>query len=255
MMSKISVVIQTYNAEKHLERVLESVKGFDEIVLCDMESTDRTTDIAREYGCRIVEFEKKGYTIVEPYRNTAIHMATHDWVLVVDADELVTDELKNYLYEHIAKKDCAEGLYIPRKNFFMGEFMNSLYPDYILRFFKKEQTNWPKQIHSMPKIEGRTEKIPKKKTELAFIHLANDSVKDMVRKTNNYTDHEVERKRNRGTSIIAFFIRPMFRFIKSYIIKGGIADGKPGLIRAMNEAYYQMVLLAKIEEKKRELKK
>ena len=75
MEQKISVVINTYNAEQHLSRVLGAVKDFDEIVICDMESTDSTLDIARQYGCKIVTFEKKDYTIVEPARNFAIQSA------------------------------------------------------------------------------------------------------------------------------------------------------------------------------------
>ena len=97
---KISVVINTYNASKLLAQTLESVKDFDEILVCDMESTDNTLDIAREYGCKIVTFPKKDYTIVEPARDFAIHAASNPWVLVVDADEKVTSELREYLYHY-----------------------------------------------------------------------------------------------------------------------------------------------------------
>ena len=90
----ISVVINTYNAAKQLERTLESVTDFDEIVVCDMESTDHTLDIARGYGCKIVTFERKDYNIVEHARNFAISQASNEWVLVVDADEVVTSEMR-----------------------------------------------------------------------------------------------------------------------------------------------------------------
>ena len=83
---KISVVINTYNAELHLQRVLDAVKDFDEVLVCDMESTDHTLEIARENGCRVVTFPKEGHTIVEPAREFAIHEATNKWVLVIDAD-------------------------------------------------------------------------------------------------------------------------------------------------------------------------
>jgi len=109
---KISVVINTYNAEQHLKEVLESVKEFDEILICDMESTDRTLDIARQYGCRVVTFPKGDAVSAEPARTFAIQSAANHWVFVVDADELVTTELRNYLYQRISKADCPEGLYI-----------------------------------------------------------------------------------------------------------------------------------------------
>ncbi len=127
--SKISVVINTYNAQQHLERVLDAVSSFDEVLVCDMESTDSTLDIARRRGCRIVTFPKEGHTIVEPAREFAIHQAQHKWVLVVDADELVTPELREYLYQQISQPDCPEGIAIPRKNYFMGRFLHSAYPD------------------------------------------------------------------------------------------------------------------------------
>lgn len=143
MENKISVVINTYNAELHLARVLEAVKDFDEILICDMESTDSTLEIAKKYGCKVVTFERKKYNIVEPAREYAIHEAKYPWVLVVDADEIVTPALREYLYQRISSSDCPEGLAIPRKNFFMGCFMRSHYPDYILRFFRQDKTHWP----------------------------------------------------------------------------------------------------------------
>ncbi len=92
---KISVVIQTLNSEKFLERVLQSVKAFDEIVICDMYSTDKTIEIAERYNCKIVFHEKTNYC--EPARNFAIQAASHEWVLVVDSDEIVPDALRKYL--------------------------------------------------------------------------------------------------------------------------------------------------------------
>ena len=112
-----------------MEAVIRSVEGFDEVLICDMESTDGTLDIARRMGCRIITFERKQYSIVEPAREYAIHEAQHEWVLVVDADELVTPELKDYLYRHIQQEGCADGLFIPRKNYFMGRFLRCHYPD------------------------------------------------------------------------------------------------------------------------------
>ena len=246
---KISVVINTYNAEKHLCEVLDSAVQFDEIIVCDMESTDRTLEIAREYGCKTVTFEKKEYNIVEPARDFAISHATHPWVLVVDADEIIPEALREYLYRCIAQPGCPGGIYIPRKNYFMGKFMHCFYPDHILRFFKKEGTVWPPVIHVSPIVQGPLYKIPARRKELAFVHLANDSVADIVRKTNDYTRNELEKKKDKHYGFAAFFYRPFVRFFKAYVLKGGFRDGKAGFIRAMLEGYYQFVMLAKIAEK------
>ena len=243
--NKISVVINTYNAERDLEQVLEAVKDFDEVLICDMESTDATLDIARKYGCKIVTFERKNYNIVEPAREYAIHEAAYEWVLVVDADEVVTPELKAYLYQRIQEADCPDGLYIPRKNYFMGRFMRCHYPDHILRFFRQSKTHWPAIIHCSPEVDGRVEKIPANRMELAFEHLANDSVEAIVSKTNQYTRNELERKKHKHYGTIAFLWRPFFRFFKAYFLKGAVLDGKPGFIKAMLEGYYQFIFLAK----------
>ena len=190
----ISVVINTYNAEQHLRKVLESVEGFDEIVICDMESTDSTLEIAKEYGCKTVCFPKRDYTIVEPARNFAIQQASHEWVLVVDADELVTPALKEYLYNIISDNTSdIRGIYIPRRNYFMGTFMHSLYPDYILRFFRKDSVDWPPIIHIQPTVQGKVIYAPKN-AGLAFEHLANDTISNRLKKTDIYTDNECIKK-------------------------------------------------------------
>lgn len=245
---KISVIINTYNAEKHLEQVLEAVKDFDEIIVCDMESTDSTIEIAQKYQTRIITFPKGEYNIVEPARDFAIQHASCPWILVVDADEIVTPDLKDYLYSKIKEPNCPSGMFIPRKNYFMGRFMHCHYPDYILRFFKKEGTVWPPIIHVSPIVQGTLYHIPPRKQELAFIHLANDSVSDIVRKTNQYTLNEIQKKKNKKYSILAFLYRPFFRFFKAYILKGGIRDGKAGFIKSCLEGYYQFIMLAKIIE-------
>ncbi len=248
-MNAISVVINTYNASQHLRRVLDAVKGFDEILVCDMESTDDTLSIAREYGCRIVTFPRGKYNIVEPARDFAIRQASCPWILVVDADEIVTPELKMYLYDAIQKPDCPAGIYIPRKNYFMGRFMHCHYPDHILRFFRKEGTVWPPIIHVFPTVQGELYKIPKERMELAFEHLANDTVADIVRKTNQYTENELEKKKGKHYGFAAFFYRPFFRFFKAYILKGGIRDGRAGFVKACLEGYYQFIMLAKKAER------
>ncbi|MFI3239754.1 MAG: glycosyltransferase family 2 protein [Bacteroidales bacterium] len=246
-MNKISVVINTYNAEKFLTRVLDSVQAFDEIVICDMESSDNTITIAQSYDCKIVTFPNNNYKSAEPARNFAIQSASNRWVLVVDADELVTPELREYLYRHIAKDNPSAGLYIPRKNFIVGRFMRSYYPDYILRFFKRDGSYWSPNVHTMPTIDGAVEYIPKKRGELAFIHLANDSYYDIIRKMNTYTENE-RIKRRKKYHFIQLFYMPAFRFIKRYFFKGGFREGKIGFIQAVIDANYIFYALSKIQE-------
>jgi glycosyltransferase involved in cell wall biosynthesis len=251
--NKISVVINTYNAEKFLTKVLEAVKDFDEIVICDMESTDDTLSISKRYDCHIVTFPKKDYVSAEPARTFAIQAASYKWVLVVDADEIVTPELKKYLYEQISRNDCPEGLFIPRRNYFMNTFIHCAYPDYQLRFFIREGTVWPPYVHTFPKVKGRTQKIPLKRN-VCFEHLAENSIKDVLTKNNQYTENEVEKKANKNYGLFALVYRPLWRFSKSYLLKGGFRDGYAGFIHACIEGMYQFTIVAKIIERKKNQK-
>jgi glycosyltransferase involved in cell wall biosynthesis len=249
MENKISVVINTYNAERHLKEVLESVKDFDEIVVCDMESTDHTLAIAREYGCKIVTFAKKDYNIVEPAREFAIHQTTYPWVLVVDADELVTPELRQYLYHRIAAPDCPQGFFIPRQNRFMNIPQTQHIGDHQLRFFVASLTTWPPVIHAIPVVKGRVEKLSPD-NNLMLIHLAENSLHEMVEKGNVYTDNEVVKRANKNYGAGALLWRPFWRFFKAYVMNGKWKYGTMGLIDSMITAYYQFLLVAKIIEKR-----
>jgi len=245
----ISVVINTRNAELYLEQVLEAVRQFDEVLICDMESEDATCDIARRYGCRIVTFPKAQHKSAEPARTFAIQSASCQWVLVVDADEIVTPELREYLYRRIAEPDCPAGIYIPRWNRFMLRYTKSNSYDYQLRFFRKEGVEWPPYVHTFPTVAGRTEKIPHAQKKARFVHLADETISDLLRKTNAYTDSEIDKRAAKHYGLGALIGRPMWRFFRNYVLKLGFRDGMPGLIRAGMDAVYQFVLVAKMMER------
>jgi glycosyltransferase involved in cell wall biosynthesis len=246
---KISVVINTYNAQQHLERVLDAVSGFDEILVCDMESTDSTLDIARRRGCRIVTFPKKDYTIVEPAREFAIHQAQYEWVLVVDADELVTPQLRDYLYQRISKPNCPDGLYIPRHNRFMGQYTRAFTADHQLRFFRQSLTHWPAIIHAAPQVDGLTEKIPKG-GNVKFVHLANETIGELLEKCDRYTDNDLLKKQHKNYGAAALLLRPLWKFFSFYFLQGNYRDGLRGLLFSGMKAVYQFALVAKVIEKK-----
>lgn len=248
MKQGISVVINTYNAQKYLARVLETVKDFDEVLICDMESTDNTLDIVKEYGFKVITFSREQYNIVEPAREFAIHEASNPWVLVVDADELVSKELHDYLYEFINNDNGFSGLFIPRKNYTLGQFTRSSYPDYQLRFFLKELTTWPSVIHAVPIVKGGLFHIPKKRKDLAFVHL-HDSTWATIVRLNNYTENEVEKRIGTKVTLTKLILLPLNRFIKQYFIKGGIFNGIAGYVQAVRSAYYKFTVLCKIYEK------
>ena len=244
--NKISVIINTYNAEQHLRKVLDSVKDFDEVVVCDMESTDDTVTIAEQYGCKIVTFPKENHTCCEPARTFAIQSASNKWAFVVDADEIVTPELREELYQMIQQPNCAAGYYIPRQNMFMSMFVRDFHYDYQLRFLVREGTEWPPYIHSLPKVPGRVEKLKARK-EARLLHLMDETMHEYITKMNIYTDNETDKKQY-GT--MALFWRPLWRFFKSYVMDGSFRMGTRGLIRSLMAAQYQFILVSKIIEKR-----
>lgn len=244
--NKISVIINTYNAEQHLRKVLDSVKDFDEVVVCDMESTDHTLEIAKEYGCKVVTFPKENHTCCEPARTFAIQSASNKWAFVVDADEIVTPELREELYQIIQQPNVAAGYYIPRQNMFMSMFVRDFHYDYQLRFLVREGTEWPPYIHSLPKVSGRVEKLKARK-EARLLHLMDETMHEYITKMNIYTDNETDKKQY-GT--LALFWRPLWRFFKSYVMDGSFRMGTRGLIRSLMAAQYQFILVSKIIEKR-----
>lgn len=247
---KISVVINTYNAEEHLEEVLRSVKQFDEIVVCDMESTDSTLDIARRYGCRIVTFPRGEHRIVEPARQFAIDAASSEWVLVVDADEVVSEGLRDYLYRRITESDCPRALYVPRQNLFMGKPLRLSYPDYQLRFLHREDATWPPTIHSQPKVNGRVGRVPKRGHRCLLWHLDDQDIHHIMEKQNRYSDYEAVRKADRHFGLGALLLRPTLKFLQNYFVKGSILDGRKGFIKSVMNAYYQFIVVVKMMERR-----
>lgn len=248
---KISAIVHTYNASRTLEECLRALTVFDEILVVDMESTDDTCEIARRFGARVVVKPRGEYRIADVYRDFAIHAAENDWVIVVDADEIVPKALAEYFYAELERDDTPRAILIPIKNYFMGKWMRAYYPDYILRFFNREGAHWPPHIHSRPTVRGSKQYIPASRTDLAIIHLANENVAQTFDKMNRYTELEKERRRA-SYRPYKFFTEPAFRFFKSYILKGGFRDGMPGLIHAVHDAIYRFSILAKLEQERQD---
>lgn len=244
---KISAVINTYNGRQHLAEVIGRLRGLDEVLVCDMESTDGTPELARSLGARVVTFPKGEYSYVEPARNFAIRSAANEWVLLVDDDELISPELIEYFKEFVKNPGDVKGIHIPRKNYFFDKWNKVTYPDYQIRFFARDLIDWPPYVHALPSVEGKTEYIPKEREELAMIHIPHD-LRGMMDRCNRYTTAEVAKRGVKRVSLAAMFFKPAVRFFKSYVLKGGWRNGKAGFIDAANNAYYKYMTLAKMYE-------
>lgn len=236
MMQKISVVLAVLDEEGNLTGCLRSVKNLaDEIVIVDGGSTDNTLDIARRFGARIIRTNNP--PVFHINKNKAIDAASGDWILQLDADELVTEELGKEIRKATVFGSDINGYWIPRRNFFLGRFLKKggQYPDYTLRLYKKGLGRLPaRDVHEQASVEGKAGYL---KHDL--LHLRDKNFSEYLERFNRYTDLLASQLKETGVKngIFPFFnyilAKPLFWFIKAYLRHRGYVDGFPGFIFAL----------------------
>jgi len=244
---KISAVVNTYNEEKNLGRCLESVKNFaEEIVVVDMHSTDKTVEIAKKYKAKIFLHEYTRY--VEPARNFALSKATGDWILIIDADEELPQNLASKLTK-IAKENKVDYVQIPRKNIIFGKWIehSRWWPDYLVRFFKKGKVQFSNEIHVPPKTEGEGFKLEAVE-ENAIIHHNFQSISQFIERLNRYTDIQAEELVKKGVKFEwqQVLTKPANEFFSRFFAGEGYKDGLHGLVLALLQAFSELILYLKI---------
>lgn len=252
LMNKISVVINTRNEEKNLSRAIASIKGLaDEIVICDMESEDKTRDIAKALGARVFTHKKVGY--VEPARNFAIGKASNPWILVLDADEEVPEGLTKKI-KQILKSPKADYYRIPRKNIIFGKWMrhSRWWPDFNIRLFKKGSVSWNEVIHRVPMTQGAGEQIEEKE-DLAIIHYNYDSVEEYITRMNGYTTQHANLRIIEGYKFSwkDIITKPSNEFLSRYFFGEGYKDGLHGLSLSLLQAFSELTVYLKIWQKEK----
>ncbi|MBI5358756.1 glycosyltransferase [Candidatus Amesbacteria bacterium] len=243
----LSVVIVAWNEEKNLPRVVASVKDFaDEIVVVvDKASTDKTAQIAKKLECKVYYHEHTG--IVEPIRAFAIAKAKGEWILLLDADEEVLQDLAEKIKETIV--GGVDFVRIPRKNLIFGKWIKSdhWWPDYVYRLFKKDALTWDNAIHSVPFTRGKGLDLEAKE-QFSIIHHHYNSIFEYVDKINRYTDHQksiVLEKGYRFTKV-DLISKPIEEFIRQYFVRHGYRDGIHGLALSLLQAFSELVLYLKL---------
>lgn len=234
-MKKISVVLAVYNEEENIGNCLESIKDLAwEIVIVDGGSADKTLEIAKKFRTRIIKTENRQNFHIN--KNKAIDAALGDWILQLDADEIVTRELKGEI-QKIVEKQQKNGYWIPRKNFFLTRFLTKggQYPDYTLRLYKRGKGRLPgKDVHEQAIVQGEVGYL---KNDLLHIRDKNFSI--YFNRFKRYTDLLAFQLKDKGErinliSLINYLlIKPTFWFIKSYIRHRGYVDGFAGFIFAL----------------------
>jgi (heptosyl)LPS beta-1,4-glucosyltransferase len=246
-MNSLSVVINAYNEEKNLPKVIASVKNLaDEIVVINQESADKTEEVAKKLGARVFSHKKVSY--VEPARNFGISKATSDWVLILDADEEVGTALKKKI-KTILKNPIADYFRLPRKNIIFNKWIEHTlwWPDYQIRLFKKGKVSWSEIIHSVPTTLGKGADIPAQE-ELAIIHHNYDFVESYLEKLNRYTSVQAKFLFKEGYDFKwrDLFSKPLREFVNRYFMGEGYKDGLHGLTLSLLQAFSELVVYVKV---------
>lgn len=257
MMQKISAVLAVFNEEENLGNCLESVKNLAwEIIVVDGGSTDKTVEIAKQYSAKVIQANNP--SIFHINKNKAIDAASGDWILQLDADEVVTRGLAEEIKKTISSKSAVFGYWIPRKNFFLGRFLTKggQYPDYTLRLYQKGKGRLPaKDVHEQAIVEGDTKYL---KNDL--LHLRDKNFSAYMERFNKYTDLLAFQNKQTGMKVnfISFMnfilIKPGFWFVMAYFRHRGYVDGFPGFIFALFSSLRFPVAYLKFWGQSKELK-
>lgn len=245
---KVSVVVTAYNEERKIEECLKSVaKIAHEIILVDSSSEDKTVEIAKKYTDKI--FERENNPMLNINKNFGFTKAKGEWILNLDADERVTDELSVEIDKLQADAD-VNGYLIPRQNIIFGKWIRNgiWWPDYQLRLFRRGKGKFPeKHIHEYIEIEGSEEKLAH-----PLMHLNYETISQFIYKLENiYTENEAENLLREGKKVMwADALRmPVQDFLKTYFYQKGYKDGLHGLVLSLLQAFYAEVVFSKLWEK------
>ncbi len=241
----LSVVMISKNEEGNIVRSLESVKWADEIILIDSQSEDRTVEIARELGAKVFSPEWKGYG---PAKMEGVNRASHDWILSIDADEVVSPELAAEIKKIIAGNSEQVGYYVPRITMFLGRWIKHCgwYPDYVLRLFRKSHGNFDGAVvHEKVVVDGPTAHMTSELLHYSYVNLD-----DYFEKFNRYTTMGAEEAYRKGAAAGWFdlVVKPPVAFIKHFISKQGFRDGLEGFLISVLSSIAVMVKYAKLRE-------
>lgn len=224
---KVSAVIITYNEEHNIRRTLSQLYWCDEVVIVDSYSTDNTIAICQEFGCQIYSKKFEGYG---EQKRFAVSLASNDWVLCIDADEVLTDKLIWEITEELSAGTTYSGFSIPMNLVFLNkEFVHGKESGrYFLRLFNRLHGGFTAdKVHESIKVEGQVKKL-----KHTIRHYSYSSLTQYLEKFNRYTSYSAEMSFNKGKkrSVFEVVFSLPFNFFKYYFLELNFLNGLKGFI-------------------------
>ena len=244
---QISAVIITYNEARNIGRCLDSLQGIaDEVVVVDSYSTDTTKAICLSHGIRFLEHPFDGYT---EQKNFAAAQAKFPYVLSLDADEALSDELRQSILAIKQKAEIAADAYsMHRLTMYCGRWIrhSGWYPDTKVRLYEKSKGEWfGRKIHEYVRLKPDAQKVH---LEGDILHYSFYTVDQHMATVNKFSTLKAELLFEKGkrSSLLQIFFSPVFKFFRDYIWKAGFLDGFQGLLIAINSAHGVFLKYAKL---------
>ncbi len=247
----ISVCLIAANEARRIGAALESVAGWTSeiIVVLNDEVSDGTDKIAESFGAKVFREKWKGHIA---QKNSAAARATQPWILGLDADEVISPELRSeigHCFANLEKLEGVAALSFPRCTFYCGRWIRhgDWYPDRQIRLWRRGAAQWGGvDPHDKLIVNGRVLKL---NSDLQ--HFSNDSVNAHIQKIIPFTDEYVRQHGDDppGFPISGLAIRPVWRFVRAYFIRGGFRDGWPGCYIAWLNAFSTASKYAKLRER------
>jgi glycosyltransferase involved in cell wall biosynthesis len=262
-MPLLSVAIITLNEEANLARTLESVSWADEIIVVDSGSSDRTAEIARNYGARVVDHLWTGFAA---QKNFALSQCTGDWILSLDADEELSTNLQFQIQNLLRSRPAADAYFLKRRNLFLGRWIKQggFYPDPKLRLFRRTAANFvrtpqfeERPVHETIVFDGISATL-----DYDLIHHAYPTLSGYIEHMDRYSSLGADllvSNRRTSRSALSFLVNvwlvPQLTFVWNYIFRAGFLDGREGLLLHLYHASYTSWKYAKAWERARTVRK
>ena len=239
---KITATIITLNEERNIARAIESLRCCDEVLIVDSGSTDRTAELARNLGVRVVEAGWRGYAA---QKNWAAEQASHDWILSLDADEAVSESLEAEILTLKKNGPRYDAYTMPRLARYLGRWIlhSGWYPDRKVRLYHRAKAKWVGDfVHESVHVNGKVGHL-----ESNILHFTCDSLSEHVKTMERYTTLAAQELVDRKVPVPLWrvILDPTWTFWKTYVFQRGFLDGIEGLTIAYMAAFYTFLKYAK----------